>query len=92
MASKSKKRVVKYRRRHSLNIGIIIFALVFIYILFYVGSYFARDKVSIYEVVEGKSAVMSNRSYTGFAKFRICKLLCKKRFPRVKNHNCIYTR
>ncbi len=67
MASKSKKRVVKYRRRHTLNIGIIIFALVFIYILFYVGSYFARDKVSIYEVVEGKSAVMSNRSYTGFA-------------------------
>lgn len=67
MAAKKKKRVVRYKRRHSLNIGVIIFALIFIYIVFYVGSYFARDKISIYEVVEGKSAVMANRSYTGFA-------------------------
>lgn len=67
MASKKKKRVVRYKKRHSLNIGVIIFALIFIYIIFYVGSYFARDKISIYEVVEGKSAIMANRSYTGFA-------------------------
>lgn len=67
MASKKKKRVVRYKKRHSLNIGVIIFVLIFIYIIFYVGSYFARDKISIYEVVEGKSAIMANRSYTGFA-------------------------
>lgn len=67
MATKKNKRVVRYRKRHSLNIGVVIFALIFVYIIFYVGSYFARDKVSIYEVVEGKSAIMANRSYTGFA-------------------------
>lgn len=67
MAAKKKKRVVRYRRRHSLNIGVIIFALIFIYIIFYVGSYFARNKISIYEVVEGKSAIVANRSYTGIA-------------------------
>lgn len=68
MASKKKKRrVVRYKKRHSLNIGVIIFVLIFIYIIFYVGSYFARDKISIYEVVEGKSAIMANHSYNGFA-------------------------
>lgn len=67
MSSKKKSRVVKYRRRRSINIGVVIFSLVFIYIIFYVASYFARDKVSIYEVIEGKSTVTSGSLYKGFA-------------------------
>lgn len=64
---KKKKRVVRYRRRHSVNIGVLFFALIFLYIVFYISAYFARDKVSIYEVVEGKNAIISNYSYSGLA-------------------------
>ncbi len=64
--NKRKKKVVKFRRTPSINVGVVIFALIFCYIVIYVGSYFARDKVAIYEVVKGKSAVYSNKSYKGF--------------------------
>lgn len=60
-----KKKVVRFRRTPSINVGVVIFALIFCYIIIYVGSYFARDKVAIYEVVKGKSATYSNKSYKG---------------------------
>lgn len=59
------RKVVKYRRRRHINVGIIVFAAVLIYISAYMFVYFNRDKVTIYEVVEGKNAGITNKSYTG---------------------------
>lgn len=62
MADK-KKRVVKYRKKHNINVGIVIFAIIFIYMISYVIMYMTRDRVSIYEVVFGKDAEASNKTY-----------------------------
>ena len=46
-------RVVKFRRRRTINIGIIIFLILFIYIAINVYVFFTKDHISIYEVQEG---------------------------------------
>lgn len=66
MASKrSNRKVVKYRHSRNLNIGVIIFGLILIYITINVFMYFFKDKVGIYEVVEGSTVSATNRSYSG---------------------------
>lgn len=61
---RKRKKVVKYRRPISFNIGFVIFAVIFAYIAIYMVMYFTRDRVSIYEVVYGKSADVTNKTYT----------------------------
>ncbi|MCR5467887.1 MAG: hypothetical protein K6F37_02910, partial [Lachnospiraceae bacterium] len=46
-------------------IGVIIFAVILIYVLFYVYSYFTTEHTSVYEVVNGTIAI--NNSYKGLA-------------------------
>lgn len=46
-------RVVKFRRRRSINIGVIVFLILFVYIAIYVYIYFTKEHMSIYEVQEG---------------------------------------
>lgn len=62
--SKNKK-IVRYRKPFHLNIGLIIFCIISIYILFYIYSYFTSTHISVYEVIHGTIAV--NNSYTGLA-------------------------
>lgn len=50
--SKSNK-VVKFKRRKSINIGIVIFLILFIYIAINIYIYFTKKHISIYEVQEG---------------------------------------
>lgn len=59
------KKVVRYRKPFHLNIGFIIFGIIFIYVMFYVFSYFTSTHTSVYEVVQGTIAI--NNSYTGLA-------------------------
>lgn len=65
MAKKKKrnKKIIKYRKPLNLNIGMIIFALIFVYMVFSVATYIKRDKIQFYEVSEGK--IVNNQSYTG---------------------------
>lgn len=63
MASNN-KRVIKYKKKHSINVGIIIFAIIFIYMVSYVVMYINRDRISFYEVAYGKDAETSNKTYT----------------------------
>lgn len=58
-------RVVKYRRRRNANIGVLIFAAIFIYFLIYTVMFMTRDKISVYEVVYGKTAESTNKYYEG---------------------------
>lgn len=62
--AKSKK-VVRYKKPFHLNIGLIIFGIIFIYMMFYVFSYFTSAHTSVYEVIHGTIAI--NNTYTGLA-------------------------
>lgn len=62
--AKSRK-VVRYRRPFHLNIGLIIFGIIFIYMMFYIFSYFTTKHTSVYEVIYG--TIVVNNSYRGLA-------------------------
>lgn len=61
---KKKTKVLKYKKRRVPNIGLIVFVAIFAYITIYMVMYFTRDRVSIYEVVYGKNADVTNKTYT----------------------------
>lgn len=52
----SNQKVVKFKKRRSLNIGIIVFVVLFIYIVIHIYLYMTKDHISIYEVHEGSMA------------------------------------
>ncbi len=62
MAKKNKK-IIKYRRPMRVNIGMIVFFVIFLYLAFYVYQYATRVKVQPYEVTEG--AIAGDRNFTG---------------------------
>ncbi len=62
MAARDRK-IIKYRQPIKINIGIIIFLILFLYMCFSVYTYLSRDKVSFYEVKEGSMA--RNTQHTG---------------------------
>ncbi len=59
------KRVVKYRKRLNINVGMLIFAAIFIYLVIYTAMFLSRDKISVYEVVYGATAESTNKYYDG---------------------------
>lgn len=58
-------RIAKYRRPINLNIGMIIFAVIFIYVIICVFMYLSTEHVVGYEVQEG--ALSSDNIYRGIA-------------------------
>lgn len=56
-------KVVKYRKPFNLNIGVIIFIIIFIYLIFNVFSYMTTTHISKYEVEQGTMA--ANHIYRG---------------------------
>lgn len=62
MAKKNKK-IVHYRKPLNINVGMIIFAIIFIYLSFSVYTYMRREKVQFYEVVEG--GIVNDSQFTG---------------------------
>ncbi len=63
MAKKKNKKIVRYRKPLNLNVGMIIFAIIFVYMTFSVLAYMGKEKVQFYEVVEG--GIVNDKSYTG---------------------------
>lgn len=63
--SKSPRKVTKYRRPLNLNIGMIIFGVVFIYIIIGVFTYFTTEHIVGYEVTRG--SLYTNNVYKGVA-------------------------
>ena len=53
------KKVVKFKKRKSINIGIIVFLVLVIYVVINVYIYFTKEPLTIYEVQEGSTAVNS---------------------------------
>lgn len=54
----------KYKRKWHINIGLIIFCAIAVYLAVTVLMYLTKDKVSIYEVREG--SILRDTAYTGF--------------------------
>ncbi len=55
--------IKKYKTKRELNLGIFLFAIVFIYLLVTIVLYFTGDRISVYEVREG--SIVKDNSYTG---------------------------
>lgn len=53
----------KYKRKREMNIGSVIFVIVFIYLIVTVFTYATSKKISVYEVREG--SILKDNSYTG---------------------------
>lgn len=65
MAKKKKKnnKIVRYRHPLNINVGMIIFAIIFVYMAFSVYTYMKKDKVQFYEVAEGN--IVNDTQHTG---------------------------
>lgn len=64
MAKKKKNsKIVPYRRPLNINVGMIIFAIIFVYMAFSVYTYMKKEKIQFYEVVEGN--IVNDSTYTG---------------------------
>lgn len=62
---KKNSKIVRYPKTLNINIGVIFFALIFIYLIFNVYMYLTAKHVSYYEVDEGSIRIQT--TYTGLA-------------------------
>lgn len=51
--AKRNAKVIKYRKPWNLNVGVVIFAFIFIYLIASVAVYMTKEKIHIYEVTDG---------------------------------------
>lgn len=65
MRGNENNKVVKYRKPLNINIGMIIFASIFVYIIVCIFGYFTAKHIVPYEVMEG--SLSSNNVYKGIA-------------------------
>lgn len=75
MSQKTTEKIEKFHKKRQLNIGIILFSLIFLYLLVTIASYLTRKNVSVYEVRNG--SIVKDMSYTGIA-LREEKLVASK--------------
>lgn len=55
--------VIKYRKPFNINIGVVIFVIIFIYVIFNLFMYFTKTHISPYEV--GYGTMAANNIYSG---------------------------
>ena len=65
MGKKKNKKVVKFHRTSHINVGIVVFAIVFIYMLYNMYQYFTEKRTAIYEVTQG--TITQDNTFTGVA-------------------------
>jgi len=54
-------KVLKFKKRKNMSIGVVVFLILFLYIAIKVGIYLTKDQLTIYEVQEGTTAIDDNR-------------------------------
>ena len=57
--------IVKFRKRKQLNIGIIIFGIIFVYLVATVILYITAPRITVYEVRQG--SILKDNAYVGLA-------------------------
>ena len=65
MAEKHSTNITAFRKKWNINIGIVIFGVVFIYLIVTVLMYLTSNHISAYEVREG--SILKDNAYTGLA-------------------------
>ncbi|MCI5822287.1 MAG: hypothetical protein MR010_04560 [Lachnospiraceae bacterium] len=62
---KQNNKIIKFHKQIQFNIGIVIFGIILLYVLFHVFSYITSDSVTVYEVNEG--SISENKNYRALA-------------------------
>ena len=65
MAAKDTSNVIKHNNLPKINVGMVIFVIISLYIVFSVYSYIKRDQIRYYEVLEG--SIVRQEQYSGVA-------------------------
>lgn len=65
VTNKRNKKIIKFHKGSHLNIGIIVFLIIFIYMLYNIFQYFTTKQVAVYEVSQG--TIAQNNTFTGLA-------------------------
>ena len=60
--NKKEDKVIKYPKNKQLNIGIIIFGIIFIYLLATIVMYLTAPRITVYEVRQG--SILKDNAYT----------------------------
>ncbi len=60
---KEESNILKFRKRRQLNIGIVIFGIIFIYLVATVIMYITAPRITVYEVRQG--SILKDNVYTG---------------------------
>lgn len=63
MAVKKNKKVVKFHKGFQINIGVIVFGIIFIYMIYNIFQYVTAKHISMYEVSQG--TIAQNNTFTG---------------------------
>lgn len=63
--NKKEDNVIKYPKNKHLNIGIVIFGIIFIYLLATIVMYLTAPQITVYEVRQG--SILKDNAYTGLA-------------------------
>ncbi len=63
MAKKKNKKVVKFHRMSHLNVGIVVFLIIFVYMVYNMFQYFTEKQTAIYEVTQG--TITQENTFTG---------------------------
>ncbi|MCI8894261.1 MAG: hypothetical protein HFI41_06330, partial [Lachnospiraceae bacterium] len=63
MARNRNRKVVRYRKPFQINIEIVIFCLIFIYLLYFIYQYMTDTHISAYEVTQG--SIAQNTTFEG---------------------------
>ncbi len=62
---KENNKVIKFQKQIQINIGIVVFGIIFIYVIFHIFSYLTSDNITVYEVTQG--TIASNNGYRALA-------------------------
>ena len=57
--------IIKFKKRKQLNIGIVIFGIIFIYLIATIFMYITAPRTTVYEVRQG--SILKDYAYTGLA-------------------------
>ena len=63
--NKQEDNIIKYRKRKHLNIGLVIFGIIFVYLIATIIMYITAPHITVYEVRQG--SILKDNAYTGLA-------------------------
>lgn len=59
------EKIIPYRKRKQMNIGIVIFGIIFVYLIATIVMYITAPHITVYEVRQG--SILKDNAYTGLA-------------------------